>query len=110
MKELNDGELDRLLKKAYSPVEVSSDFTLKLWRRLIAQPVAPVIPVPAFFAAAAVAAGVLIGLLNWSLLLSSGNLFPGASVLQRDVRLDLFGNAPHDSLAASYLRLAKNGE
>ncbi len=105
-----DFDLDDLLRKAYPRVEVSPDFRFQLWKRLSDQPAAPVIPVPASFAAAAVAAGVLIGLLNWSLLPPSGNLFPGASVLRRDVRLDLFGNAPHDSLAGSYLRLAKNGE
>ncbi len=103
-------DLDRLLKSAYPSVEVSSDFTFRLWRKLLDQPARfPwIIPIPVVGLAAA--AGVMLGLWNWSAFLQPGMGTRMESVLRQPVRLDLFGNAPLDSLAGSYLRLAENTE
>ena len=102
MKEMSDRELDRLLKETYAPVEVSSDFTLQLWRRLIQQPTAdlwkaavPVLALAALF-------GVGLGLR------APASLNPAAeAALREPVRWDLYGNAPQDTLAGSALRVAR---
>lgn len=102
MKELSDKELDRLLKEAYTPVEVSSDFTLRLWRRLIQQPVADLWRKAAPALAVAAAFGIVMGLRT------QGPLGLAAeSALRQPVRWDLYGNAPHDSLAGSTLRITQ---
>ena len=83
MASLSDKDLDRLLRGAYPAVEVSSDFTLRLWRRLMKGPFPAWWKVPVPAVAAAVSLGVVAGL--WSALSS-------ASVVPLE-RLDLFGNA-----------------
>lgn len=99
MKELPDHELDRLLKDAYTPVEVSSDFTLRLWRRLIQRP-------PAELWKAAVPALALAALFGIGLGLRAQEP-AGAAVLKEPVRWDLYANAPQDTLAGSTLRIAQ---
>lgn len=101
MKELPDRELDRLLREAYAPVEVSSDFTLRLWRRLIQRPPAELwkAAVPALVAAALF--GIGLGLR------AQGPA--GAAGLREPVRWDLYGNAPQDTLAGSALRIVGEG-
>ncbi len=102
MNKLSDQELDRLLKEAHAPVEVSSDFTLRLWRRLIQQPAenlwrtaAPALALAALF-------GIGLGLRAQS------PIGPAAeAVLRQPVRWDLYGNAPRDTLAGSALRIAQ---
>ena len=92
---MNEEEkLDRLLRGAYPTVSVSPDFTLRLWKRLMGSATRPpwMIPVPA--AAFALALGIFLGL--WT---STG---PGGSL---SGRLDLFGNAPYDSISGSYLKV-----
>lgn len=106
-----DFDLDRLLKGAYSRVEVSPDFTLRLWKRLMDQPERSsrlLLPVPVIGLAAA--AGVMLGLWNWSAFLQPEAAGGRFTVLRGPVRMDLFGNAPVDSLAGSYLRLVENTE
>lgn len=101
MKELPDHELDRLLKEAYAPVEVSSDFTLRLWRRLIGRP-AEVVPAGAWKAASwAAAAGILLAVWTWTSV--PGIATAGSAPGYRVVRTDLYGNAPHDTLAGSMI-------
>lgn len=99
MARLSGGELDRLLREVYPTVEVSPDFTLRLWRKLMKEPFPSWwrVPVPAM--AAAVFLGVAVGL--WTTL-ASGPAIPVE-------RLDLFGNAPHDTVAGSVLRLLGGG-
>ena len=106
MKELPDRELDRLLKVAYAPVEVSSDFTLQLWRRLMAQP-HPWFQTKtaAALLSVAVVFGVSAGLQVRPEPTPAGPRFFARSVLTQAERLDLFGNAPLDTLAGSYLAL-----
>ena len=99
MASLPDKELDRLLRGAYPAVEVSSDFTLRLWRRLMKAPFPAWWRVPVPAVTAAVSLGVVAGL--WTVF-SSG---PAISM----ERLDLFGNAAHDTLAGSVLRLMEGG-
>ncbi len=103
---LEEDKLNRLIKEAFPAVEVSPDFTLKLWRGLMKSPSRPpwLLPAPLFAAAAAV--GILVGPGNWSQLAPSG--FPESRRLVQVARLDLFGNAPVDSLAGSYLNLRKD--
>lgn len=93
--------LDRLLKGAYPAVEVSQDFRLRLWRKLIVRPAAELWKVPAPAVAAALLIGIVGGIWSWQ-----GNRAadPVARVIARAERLDLFGNAPHDSLAGTVLR------
>lgn len=94
--------LDRLLKGAYPAVEVSQDFKLRLWRKLMARPVAELWKVPASAVAAALLVGIVGGIWSWQ---AGGSSDPAvARVLARAERLDLFGNAPHDSLAGAVLR------
>jgi hypothetical protein len=95
-----DEKLDRLLKEAYPALEVSPDFTLKLWRRLMKEPARPpwMLPVPVLGLAAAV--GMLAGIGTWVAGLGSAS-----SPLNQVARWDLFGNAPVDSLAGVTLTL-----
>ncbi len=89
----DDDKLDRLLRRAFPSVEVSPDFTLRLWRGLMKTARPPwMLPAPVLGLAAAV--GMLAGVWTWSQLLP-GNLD----------RLDLFGNAPFDSVAGTYLSM-----
>ena len=102
MDKQSQGPLDRLLRSAYPAVEVSQDFKLRLWRKLIKQPAADLwkVPVPA------VAAALLVGIIGgvWSGQ-GAGVANPAvARVVARAERWDLFGNAPHDSLAGAALR------
>ncbi len=106
MGDSSDDKLNRLLKGAYPLQEVSPDFTLRLWRRLI-QPGRPVwaLPVPALGLAAV--AGIMTGIWTW------GFGFPQRQEIdqvRRLERLDLFGNAPFDSIAGNYLRLTSGGQ
>lgn len=98
MSTLSDHRLDRLLREAYPRVEVSSDFTLRLWRRLMNQ-----IPagwgVPVSLVAVFALLGILAGI---------GSVF-GTSSGTSLQQLDLFGNAPHDSLAGAVLDLMSGG-
>ncbi len=100
----SERKLDRLLREAYPAVEVSPDFTLRLWRRLMKEPaVKPwLLPVPVVSLAAA--AGFLIGILVWGQLGPFGRDPVVASAVNQVARLDLFGNAPFDTLAGSYLK------
>ncbi|MBI3616503.1 MAG: hypothetical protein HY211_08340 [Candidatus Omnitrophica bacterium] len=103
----SDEKLNEMLRQAYPSVEVSPDFTLRLWRRLMKTARPPwMIPVPV--AALAVGVGLLAGIWSWS----SGvpehrSLMAG---LSRVERMDLFGNAPLDSVAGSFLTLTREGE
>ena len=102
-----DERLDRLLKEAYPTVEVSDDFTLRLWRRLMNEPdrLPWIVPIPVYGLAAAV--GILAGVWTWSQMIQPPT--PSSPFLQSD-RLDLFGNAPLDTVAGSYLNLIRKGE
>jgi hypothetical protein len=94
--------LDRLLKGAYPAVEVSQDFKLRLWRKLMDQPVEALWRVPAPAVAAALLIAIVSGIWSWQ---AGGLPDPAvARVVARVERLDLFGNAPHDSLAGAVLR------
>lgn len=96
-------KLNRLLREAYPSVEVSPDFTLRLWRRLMKSPARPPWMLPVPVGAIAVALGVAVGVMSWA------QFFAPASSYAQSVRLDLFGNAPVDTLAGSYLTLTKGG-
>ena len=94
--------LERLLKGAYPAVEVSQDFKLRLWRKLMDRPAAELWKVPAPAVAAALLLGIVTGVWSWN---RSGVVDPAvAQVVARAERWDLFGNAPYDSLAGSVLR------
>lgn len=95
----SDEKLDRLLKEAYPALQVSPDFTLRLWRRLMKSPARPpwMLPVPVAGVAAVI--GICAGLISWA------QLFSTQAALASPVRFDLFGNAPFDSLAGSFLKL-----
>ena len=105
MERFSDDKLDWLLRKAYPTVEVSPDFTLRLWRRLIQQPLSPIwkVPVPA---AVAVAAGIAAAVWTWSGSLGAAPLPWQMASLER---MDLFGNAPYDTIAGSVLAVTKEG-
>jgi len=105
MEKPSDEKLDRLLRQAYPPVEVSPDFTLRLWRKLMKGAGRPPWMVPVPVAAIAAAVGLLAGLWSWPYLLPEGS--QSAAVLRQADRLDLFGNAPLDSVAGTYLNLVK---
>ena len=107
MNRKSDEKLDRLLKEAYPKAEVSTDFTFQLWKRLMNEPVqAPwVLPVPALGLAAAL--GIVVGLWTWQATGISTQQQQWPSQIRQVTRLDLFGNAPLDSVAGSYLTLAK---
>ena len=94
--------LGRLLKGAYPAVEVSQDFKLRLWRKLMDRPAADLWRVPAPAVAAALLLGIVSGVWSWN---QNGVADPAvARVVARAERWDLFGNAPYDSLAGSVLR------
>ena len=102
----SDEKLRRLLKEAYPKAEVSPDFTFQLWKRLMNEPIQAfwVLPVPALGLAAAL--GIVVGLWTWQTTgVSTQQQWP--SQIRQVTRLDLFGNAPFDSVAGSYLTLAK---
>ena len=100
----SDERLNRLLRQAFPPVEVSPDFTLRLWHKLVRQPVkAPWMP-PVPVAALAVLVGLVTGI--WTAAPSQPSESRGLTAALRQAdRLDLFGNAPLDSVAGSYLLL-----
>ncbi len=102
-----DEKLDRLLKEAYPKAEVSPDFTFQLWKRLMNEPIqAPwILPVPALELAAVL--GIVVGLWTWQATGFSTQQLGWPSQIRQVTRLDLFGNAPFDSLAGSYLTLTK---
>ncbi len=105
-KPMDNRKLDQMLKSAYPAVEVSPDFTLQLWRRLIA-PERPAWLIPAPAAGIAAAVGILLGLWTWPHLPPAGGVAPSA--LRQVERMDLFGNAPVDSVAGTYLQLTETG-
>ncbi len=92
-----DEKLDRLLKEAYPSLEVSPDFTLKLWRRLMKEPARPPWMLPAPVLGLAAAVGMVAGLVGWM-----GRETPSS------VRWDIFGNAPFDTVAGAYLQLTRS--
>ncbi|MDO8730762.1 MAG: hypothetical protein Q7J69_06245 [Candidatus Omnitrophota bacterium] len=92
--------LDKLLKGAYPAVEVSQDFKLRLWRKLMDQPVEALWKVPAPAVAAALLLGIVGGIWTWQ----GDAKNPALVQVARAERLDLFGNAPHDSLTGAVLR------
>ena len=98
-----DEKLDRLLREAFPAVEVSPDFTLRLWRGLMKSPVRPpwMPPIPVLELAAV--SGVLAGI--WT----SATLLHPALGFSQPARLDLYGNAPMDTVAGSYLNLMREG-
>lgn len=98
----SNGPLDRLLKGAYPAVEVSQDFRIQLWRKLMERPVDHLWRVPAPAVAAALLVGIAGGIWSWQGGAASDPAV--ARVVARAERLDLFGNAPHDSLAGTVLR------
>ena len=94
--------LDKLLRSAYPAVEVSQDFRLRLWRKLMARPVAELWRVPVPAVAVVLLLGIVTGIWSWN---HNGVGDPAvARVVARAERWDLFGNAPYDSLAGSVLR------
>lgn len=94
--------MDKLLRDAYPAVEVSQDFRLRLWRKLMDRPAAELWRVPVPAVAAVLLLGIVSGIWSWN---RNGVQDPAiARVLARAQRWDLFGNAPHDSLAGSVLR------
>lgn len=101
----SDQKLNRLLKEAFPTVPVSPDFTLNLWHKLMKSPIySPwILPVPVYSMAAAV--GILFGI--WTGLQVSVDA--RTLSLRQTARLDLFGNAPVDSVAGSLLTLIKEG-
>lgn len=105
MGDLSDDKLDRLLKEAFPAAEVSPDFTLRLWHKLMKGSGRPpwMPPVPA--AALAAVVGLLAGVWTWGTLAPQDRAM--AASLRQVERLDLFGNAPFDSVAGSYLELKK---
>ena len=107
MSNQND-KLGRLLRDAFPSVEVSPDFTLKLWRGLMKQPAHPPWMMPAPVYAIAAAVGIFAGLWNWNQSALLSGRFSEPRQLAQVVRTDLFGNAPYDSLAGSYLNLKKD--
>ncbi len=92
--------LDKLLRGAYPAVEVSQDFKLRLWRKLMDQPAAALWRVPMPAVAAALLLGIVGGIWTWQ----GDAKNPALMQVARVERLDLFGNAPHDSLAGAVLR------
>ena len=108
MRDQSDDKLDRLLRGAFPTVEVSPDFTLRLWHRLMktGRPTW-MLPVPVLGLAAAV--GVVTGVWTWNQVLPSGTDRTLLTNLRQVDRLDLFGNAPVDSVAGNVLRLMEEG-
>lgn len=104
----SEDPLDRWLQEAYPTVEVSPDFTLRLWRRLM-KPARPPwwLPAPVFVTAAAI--GLVWGTWSWTHEIETEEEFRVETVLSQTYRWDLFGNAPFDSMAGSYLSLIREG-
>ncbi len=103
---LPDEKLDRLLQQAYPTVEVSPDFTLRLWRRLMQQPLFPIWRVPVPAAAVAMAAGIAAAVWGWGGWQAQARAPWTVASLER---MDLFGNAPYDSVAGSVLTVTQEG-
>ncbi len=103
---LPDEKLDRLLQQAYPTVEVSPDFTLRLWRRLMQQPLFPIWRVPVPAAAVAMAAGIATAVWGWG---GWQGVAPVPGQVASLERMDLFGNAPYDTIAGSVLAVTKEG-
>lgn len=99
MSQPSDDQLDQLLKGAFPLVEPSADFTLNLWRKLIQVRVGLGFRFPTPVYAMAACIGILAGI--WT----------GMSINPLGIdpihRLDLFGNAPMDTMAGSYLTLVE---
>ena len=93
-------DLDKLLKGAYPAVEVSQDFRLRLWRKLIDQPAEALWKVPVPAVAAALLVGIVGGVWTWQ----GGVGNPGLAQVARADRWDLFAEAPRDSLAGAVLK------
>jgi hypothetical protein len=95
MADESDKALDRLLKEAYPEVEVSADFMFRLWRRILGPVPTPRKAIPVSMLMAAIVVGVVVGI---------GNVvWMGHHPKVYLERLDLFGNAPYDTLAGSAL-------
>ena len=101
----SNDRLNGLLRSAYPGTEVSGDFRVQLWRKLMQRPVTPLWKVPAPALAAALLLGVIGGI--WSGLQPQD---PSVRVIARLERWDLFGNAPHDSLAGTVLRQMRRAD
>jgi hypothetical protein len=101
--------LDQLLRDCCKPVPVSADFKRQLWSRLMKP--APVVLIPSWSAAlaAAVFLGVFTGTMQAALPVARA-ADHYQSVLNRHERWDLFGDAPHDTLAGSVIRLSAKGD
>jgi|GEM_PF-2331884 len=110
MQDQSQDKLDRLLKEAFPFVEVSPDFTLRLWRRLMKGATRPpwMLPVPVLGLAAAV--GIVTGIWTWGVLGPLKTDPSMTSPLRQVARWDLFGNAPLDTIAGSYLKLMQEGD
>ena len=109
MKQPSDEQLDRLLRQAFPAVEVSADLTLRLWRRLVEQPNRSPWLVPIPLAGLAAAMGIFAGIFLWGQWGFEQD--PAVvSVLRQQERLDLFGNAPFDTLSGAYLALSREGK
>ena len=106
MDKLPNHKLDQLLRDAFPAMEVSPDFTLQLWRRLMKEPLPTFWPVPAAAAAMAAVFGIAVGLWSWGSMYSAEAGFPSEarSAVAQVERLDLFGNAPYDTVAGAVLR------
>ena len=94
-----DKKLDRLLRGAYPAVEVSPDFKLRLWRKLMLKPAGSpwLVPVPALALAAVVG------------LLAALSSVPSARPSVLLEQWALFGNAPRDTLAGAVLTTMEGG-
>ena len=107
MTHFSDDKLDQLLREAFPVQEVSSDFTLELWHGLMKKSGRFSTYLPAPLLAAAAVMGIVLGVWSW------GQIIPGlgaaGSSLTQSARLDLFGNAPLDTLAGSYLKVRGDG-
>ena len=97
MSSLSDDRLNHLLRDAYPRVQVSPDFTLRLWRKLMKGSVPPWWRVPAPALVLSAMAGMLLGF--WTVL--------GSASPYGLERLDQFGNAPVGSVAGMVLDLQK---
>ena len=109
MVDRSNEKLDRLLREAFPIVAVSPDFTLRLWRRLMKQPSRPGWLVPLPMAGLAAAMGVFAGIFLWGHW-NFGQDPTVVAVLRQQDRLDLFGNAPFDTLAGAYLTVSKEAK
>ena len=92
MKPISDSQLNQWLRQAYPDLEVSPDFTVRLWRRLMKTP-APVYS--RSWVALAAVVGIVAGL---------GSSLAATQAVTLE-RLDLFGNAPRETVAGTVLSL-----